>query len=77
MLSDEEAALLQVGSPEEVAILLLVYRDETEALALPSGEPVKANIHGPLLLNVRQRLILQKLLLRLDQTILLRAPEED
>lgn len=53
MLSDEEAALLQVGSPEEVAILLLVYRDETEALALPSGEPVKANIHGPLLLNVR------------------------
>ena len=53
-LSDEEAALLQVERPEDVAILVTLADDEHS----PAG--FRANFRGPIILNTRRNIGLQK-----------------
>lgn len=54
-LSDAEAALLQDPTPEDVAVVLVVFKPETEA---PAG--IGANIRSPLIINTKARVALQK-----------------
>ncbi len=58
-LSDEEAVLLQLEQPSDVAILLIVYGGEAAA----DGQ-VKAQLRAPLVINTVTRLGLQKAGLR-------------
>lgn len=63
-LSDEEVALLQVGDPSEVAVLLIVYKPQGGGASSPVlAGGVAANINGPLVLNPGKKLGLQKVLL--------------
>ena len=78
-LSDEEAALLEIDDPEKVTVLLLLARptdsksaDQTELAE--SG--VRANLNGPLLLNVDKRLAMQKVLHNAQRVTLIRSAAE-
>ncbi|MDP2962086.1 MAG: flagellar assembly protein FliW [Sulfurimicrobium sp.] len=71
-LSDEEADLLQSGSPDKLVVMLMVYKPhgtEGEA-AFPGG--VSANINGPLVLNLEKKLGMQKVLIGPKYDITLR-----
>lgn len=59
-LTDEEAALLQAENPADIGVLLLVYKPLEGQAAQGSG--IAANINGPIVLNVRAKLGLQKVL---------------
>ena len=73
-LSDDEVALIELAQPEDVAVLVLVYRQtlETQAADLSAGG-VNANFMAPLVVNVRQRLGLQKVLGQTERRITIRA----
>lgn len=75
-ISDEEVALLEIEDPDRVIVLLLLARpndsksdDETELAR--SG--VRANLNGPLLLNVDKRLAMQKVLHNAEKITLIRS----
>lgn len=62
-LSDEESALLQADEPNELAVVLMVYKPlgaDGQKIDLKGG--VTANINGPLVLNLGKKLGLQKVL---------------
>lgn len=72
-LSDEEAALLQAGSPAELALVLMVYKplgNTDEKGAFQGG--ISANINGPLVLNLEKKLGMQKVLVGPKYDITLR-----
>ena len=75
-LSDEEVALLETEEPDQVMVLLLLSRpndekSEDDAALAKSG--IRANLNGPLLLNVDKRLALQKVLHKTEQITLIRS----
>ncbi|MCX7945476.1 MAG: flagellar assembly protein FliW [Hydrogenophilus sp.] len=57
-LTDEEVAVLQVSSPEELALAVVVRRDEES----PENRGLRANFMGPILINPNSRKGLQKVL---------------
>jgi len=59
-LTDEEQRLLQADCPEQVAVLLMLWKPEEPQTQQPGG--LNANISGPILINVEQRLGMQKVL---------------
>lgn len=59
-LTDEEQRLLQADCPEQVVVLLMLWKPEEPQANQPGG--LNANIGGPILINVEQRLGMQKLL---------------
>jgi len=72
-LSDEEAALLQADEPNDLAVVLMVYKPlgtDGQKIALTGG--VSANINGPLVLNPGKKLGLQKVLVGPQYDITLR-----
>ncbi len=73
-ISDEDAALLQANAPEEISILLLLARNGEEADT--SEKAIRANLHGPILLNAGTRLAMQKVLPKTEQVTLIRAIED-
>lgn len=54
-LSDAERAALKVEQPEDVAVMLLLFKQET-------ARQLGANVRAPLLINVKTRLGLQKVI---------------
>ncbi len=68
-LSDEEAALLGLERPEDVQILVALYRsgEDTEA------GPVRANFLGPILINPGTRTGYQKLLNKVEGYVNIQA----
>jgi flagellar assembly factor FliW len=52
-LSDTECRTLQAEKPEDVAVMLLLFKQEGE-------NQINANVRAPLLINVKTRLGLQK-----------------
>lgn len=54
-LSDAERAALKVEQPEDVAVMLLLFKQET-------AKHLGANVRAPLLINVKTRLGLQKVI---------------
>ena len=65
-ISDEEAETIKLSSPDQLAIMLMVYRP-----LVPAGEEsveeqseLKAQARSPLLINTAERLAMQKIGLR-------------
>ncbi|MBK1720294.1 flagellar assembly protein FliW [Thiocystis violacea] len=59
-LSDEEQSLLQAEGPEEIIVLLMLWKNEDPE---PEAKPgLHANIDGPILINVAKCLGLQKII---------------
>lgn len=69
-LSDEEVAMLRLGTPEDAAVAVIVRKDEGES---PAGTGLRANFMAPLVINTGERVGLQKLIDRLGCEITLRA----
>ncbi len=69
ILTDHEEQLLQLESLEDLLILILLHTDENEE---NNGKPViKGSIKSPLLVNSKKRMGLQKVMLKVDQSIVL------
>lgn len=58
-LDDEEQSLLQADSPEDVMVLLMLWKD---AEASTGAAGLNANIGGPILINVAKCLAMQKII---------------
>ena len=58
-LTDEEQELLAADDPISIAILLILKKGEEDSVA-----GLNANIAGPVIINMKNRIGLQKVLLR-------------
>lgn len=65
-LSDDEAALLKSSDPADIALMLVLYRQED------AGAPIRANLQAPLLINTRSRRGLQKVMPRIEPRVTLK-----
>ena len=70
-LTEDEENLLRVSRIEDVAVFLILRRNENAA----SDVPVKANLMAPLVINAAQRIGLQKVIGRVGCDVTLRATE--
>ena len=68
-LNDEEAALIGPGAPEDMLVLILLYRDESGA---PEASHVRGSIKSPLVVNVKTLKGLQKVLVDIEPTIMVK-----
>lgn len=55
-LNAEESALLKAESPDDIAVMLVLFRREQ------AGAPIEANLRAPVLINTKARLGMQKVL---------------
>jgi flagellar assembly factor FliW len=69
-LTDEEAAQLRVVNTADVAVMLIAYKPQAGAAA---GANISANINGPILINTRARLGMQKVLVGLEADVTLKG----
>ena len=75
-LSDEEVALLEADDPARVTVMVLLSRPNDEKSSDDTAQAesgVRANLNGPLLLNVDKRLAMQKVLPKTEQITLIRS----
>jgi flagellar assembly factor FliW len=64
-ISDEETALLKIDRPEDVVVMLCLFRrDESPA-------QIEANMRAPILINVASRLGMQKVITHLRPNVTL------
>lgn len=63
VLTDEEQQLLKMESVDDIAVLLIAYKPQPDA---DSKANINANISGPIVLNTRTRLGMQKILVGLE-----------
>lgn len=70
VLSDEEEQLLQMEKAEEIAVFLITYKQQPDADAKAN---INANINGPIVLNTRTRLGMQKVLVGLQADVTLKS----
>ena len=66
-LSDADCALISLQDTEDVAVAVIVYRDDAE-----SGK-IAANTRSPVILNLKSRKGMQKVLKEVHPTLLYRA----
>jgi len=66
-LSDEDCALLELAKPEDAAVVVMVYGDETQ------GGKIAANTRSPLILNLNSRKGMQKILADFKPTLVFRG----
>ena len=66
-LSDDDCALIDLQSAEDVAVVLIVYRDPA------AGGKIAANTRSPVILNLKSRKGMQKVLQDVHPTLLYRA----
>jgi len=74
-LSDEEADLIRAKEEEDegdIVVLLIAYKPKAESR---SGASINANINGPIILNTRTRLGMQKILAGFEAGVTLRSGE--
>ncbi|MGD9870876.1 MAG: flagellar assembly protein FliW [Thauera sp.] len=71
-LSDEEVAMLKLASPADAVVAVIVRKEEGDA-ANPASTGLRANFVAPLVINVGERVGLQKVINRLGCEITLRA----
>lgn len=69
LLTDEEDQLIGPSAPEDILLLILLYRDESDS---EHGAPVKGSFKSPLVINVRTLKGLQKILDNIEPTITVR-----
>ena len=65
-LSEDEKAALNNPAPEDVAVMQLLFKKEDEGRGLLS-----ANLRAPLLINVRDRIGLQKVMEHMEPKLML------
>ena len=70
VLTDEEEQLLKMESVDDIAVLLIAYKPQPDA---DSKANINANINGPIVLNMRSRLGLQKILVGPEADITLKS----
>ena len=78
-LSDEEVTLLGADDPARITVMLLLSRPNDEKSADDAAlteNGIRANLNGPLLLNVDKRLAMQKVLPKTEQITLIRSIDE-
>ena len=66
-LSDADVALLGLDSNEDAAVAIIVYRNDA------NDGKIAANTRSPLILNLKNRLGMQKVLQEVHSTLLCRA----
>ena len=69
-LTDEEEQLLKMESVDDIAVLLIAYKPQPDA---DSKANINANINGPIVLNTRTRLGMQKVLVGLEADVTLKS----
>lgn len=70
VLSDEEEQLLKMEKVDDIAVFLIAYKQQPDA---DSKANINANINGPIVLNTRTRLGMQKVLVGLKADITLKS----
>jgi len=64
-LSDMESEILKLKDPTDAAVLVILWKDDTMG-----GEGrLRANLKGPLVININERRGLQHIFTRLDYTV--------
>ena len=71
-LNDAEAALLGADNIADIAVMLIAYKPQANVVAQAS---INANINGPIILNTRTRVGMQKVLVVVDAGVTLRNRE--
>ena len=66
-LSDADCELIGLQSPEDIAVVVIVYRDPA------AGGKIAANAPSPVILNLKSRKGMQKILQDVHPTLLYRA----
>ena len=66
-LSDADSALIDLQNVEDVAVVVIVYRNEAE------GGRIAANTRSPVILNLKARKGMQKVLQEVHPSLLYRA----
>lgn len=66
-LSDADCALIDLQDVADIAVVVIVYRDEAE------GGKISANTRSPVILNLNSRKGMQKVLQNVHPTLLYRA----
>jgi flagellar assembly factor FliW len=64
-LTDEESARLAVKAPDDVAVMLMLFRRDEKA------GPIEANLRAPVLINTKTRLAMQKVIDRVRPNLTL------
>lgn len=75
-LSDEEAAAIELEDPVDVTVMVILARHEGEPSESDKAQVasnVRANLYGPLVINAKHMLGMQKVVTRLEQFTVLRA----
>ena len=70
VLTDEEEQLLKMENVDDIAVLLIAYKPQPDA---DSKTNINANINGPIVLNTRTRLGLQKILVGIEADLTLKS----
>jgi flagellar assembly factor FliW len=70
VLTDEEEQLLKVESSDDILVLLIAYKPQPDAGAKAN---INANLDGPIVLNVRTRLGMQKVLVGVQAEVILKS----
>jgi flagellar assembly factor FliW len=58
-LSDEDTAMLQITDPAQTAVVVILTKES-------AGQPLRANLNAPLVINLESRRGLQHMFARLD-----------
>ncbi len=67
VLTDEEEQLLQIKNSEDLVILIMLHKDDDG-----QGKPtIKGSIKSPLLINSEKRIGFQKVMIEIEQSIML------
>lgn len=66
-LSDEEIALIGLDDPADATVVVLLVKEEV------AGQPLRANLQAPLILNLKTRKGLQHVFSRLDYQVTLKG----
>ncbi len=75
VLTDREQQILALDNMDELIILILLHTDEDKK---ENGKPViKGSIKSPLLINGSKRIGLQKVLVKVEQSIILSEPSNE
>ena len=69
-LTDEEEKLLQMDNVADIAVLLIAYKPQPDTT---SNANINANINGPIVLNTRTRIGMQKILVGLEADVTLKS----
>lgn len=68
VLNDDDESLLQLDSPDDLLILIVLHKDDASDSDKPT---IKGSIKSPLLINSAKRIGLQKVLVTIEQSITL------